>query len=416
MWFAIYDSCMTRNESGLLTDHISLGVLTTLIRRDLVDEVINECGKRERRKRLLPAHVVVYYTLALNLFFGEAYEEVMRRLVGGLQFLRNWSKEWHVPTTSAISQARVRLGEEPLKRLFERVARPTSSKGISNAWFGAWRVMAIDGVVFDVPDTPENDAEFGRTGPTDGKGPFPQIRVVGLGECGTHAIVGARLGPVTVNEQRLAESLVPELEPNMLVTADRGFYSYNLFHQARATGAHLVWRVNRNVILPVVKLLPDGSYLSVVIDTKVRLRMRYLNDEQISKLIAQEGTAVRVVEYDIEGRETNGESYRLITTILDDTIATAAELASIYHSRWEFELSLDEIETHQTGHLRVLRSKSPEMIRQEVWSLLLTHYAIRDVMRKAADTVDYEADRISFIRSIRAIRRQVNGLAGFSPC
>lgn len=405
-----------RKDSSCLTDHISLGVLTRLIRRDLVDEVVAECGKREKRSRLLPAHVVVYYVLALNLFFGDSYEEVMRRLVGGLQFLKNWAKEWHVPTTGAVSQARARLGEGPLKLLYERIAVPTDSHGVAGAWLAGFRLMAIDGVVLDVPDTPANDASFTRTGHADGQAAFPQVRVVGLGECGTHAIIGAAIASVGTGEQPLAEGLIDQLESDMLLLADRGFYSYSLFQQAIQTHAQLLWRVNSNVILPVVEVLDDGSYLSVVIDTKSRLRMRYLNDEKIRDLIEQVGTTVRVVEYEVDNRGLgDGSTYRLITTILDPDIAAAAELAAAYHQRWEFELALDEIEIHQTGHLRVLRSKSPEMVRQEIWSLLLTHYAIRDLMIQAADTSEEDLSRISFMRSIRAIRRQVNGLAAFSP-
>jgi hypothetical protein len=196
---------------GRLTDHVALGVLSGLTRRDLVDEVINECGKREKRSRLLPAHVVVYYVLALNLFFGEAYEEVMRRLVEGFRFLRNWDQAWRVPTTSAISQARTRLGAEPMRKLYERIAVPMAGPGIPGARFAGLRVMAIDGVVLEVPDTPENDEEFGRMN----NGPFPQVRVVGLGECGTHAIVGARLGSAATHERPLAAELVTELDEGM---------------------------------------------------------------------------------------------------------------------------------------------------------------------------------------------------------
>jgi hypothetical protein len=139
--------------SGRLTDHIAIGVLSGLVHRDIVDDVINECGKREKRSRLLPAHVVVYYVLALNLFFGDAYEEVMRQLVNGLRFLGNWRYDWTVPSTSALSQARTRLGEAPLKLLFERIAVPMARAGTRGAWFRGLRVMALDGVVFDVPDT-----------------------------------------------------------------------------------------------------------------------------------------------------------------------------------------------------------------------------------------------------------------------
>ena len=403
------------SQSSRLTDYISLGVLNGVIRRDLVDEVVGECGKREKRTRLLPAHVVVYYVLALNLFFGEAYEEVIRRLVEGLQFLRNWDSRWTVPTTSAISQARTRLGAEPLKRLFERVAVPIADPGIPGAWFGGRRVMAIDGVVLDVPDTPENEAEFGRLGGARSPRQFPQVRVVGLVECGTHAMVEASLGPITTGEQHFAAELVPALDSSMIVLADRGFFSYELWHAALRRGAHLLWRVSANLTLERRKVLPDGSYLSYLVDTTTRRSFRHRDEQRIEQLIASKGTVVRVVEYQIEDRETSGEIYCLITTLLDPDAAPAIELAALYHRRWEIELAFDEIQTHQMGHGRVLRSKSPELVKQEVWSLLITHYAIRHLMAQAADTVEYDSERLSFMRSFRAIRRQVNGTAGFPP-
>ena len=190
--------------SGRLTDHLAIGVLTGLIHRDIVDDVIRECGKREKRSRLLPAHVVMYYVLALNLFFGEAYEEVMRQLVNGLRFLGNWRDNWEVPSTSAISQARTRLGEAPMKLLFERIAVPMARAGTRGAWLRGLRVMAIDGLVLDVPATPDNDKEFGRSGNATAPSPFPQVRLVAVGECGTHGIIDAAFGPVGTGEQTLA--------------------------------------------------------------------------------------------------------------------------------------------------------------------------------------------------------------------
>lgn len=386
--------------------------------RDLVDEVIAESGRRENRVRLLPAHVVVYYVLALALFFGEAYEEVMRRLVGGLRFLRNWSSEWHVPTTSAISQARARLGAAPLEELFRRVAVPMARPGTRGAWFRSWRVMAIDGVVLDAPDTPENVAEFGRSTGGRGNSAFPLVRVVGLGECGTHAIVSAALGTWSTSEQTLAPQLLPDLEPDMLVLADRGFYSHKLRNQIRDTGAAAVFRVSAKLVLPALEVYPDGSCRSVLLDPKrqspIRKRAKRAG-EDAHAVLAAAGTPCRVVEYMITNRGGDTETFCLITSILDYQDAPSHELAALYHERWEFELILDEIEIHQLGHGRVLRSKSPEMVRQEIWGILLTHYAIRHLMHEAADTADVDPDRLSFIRSPRLIRRQLTGQADFPP-
>jgi hypothetical protein len=401
-----------------LTDHITIGVLSGLIHRDIVDGVINECGKREKRSRLLPAHVVVYYVLALNLFFGEAYEEVMRQLVNGLRFLGNWRHDWTVPSPSALSQARTRLGEAPLKLLFERIAVPMARAGTRGAWFRGLRVMAVDGVVFDVPDTAANDEEFGRGGNDQGTGPFPQVRLVAVAECGTHALVDAVLGPVATGEQTLAAALISRLTAGMLVLADRNFYSYQAWQQASATGAQLLWRVSGRLPLPVLAALPDGSYQSLLINPKIRGRRRemlLIAATAGEHLEPTQATLIRVIEYTIEDRPGSGELFCLITTITDPKLAPAVDLAAAYHQRWEIELSFDEIETHQTGHLRVLRSRTPELVKQEIWALLLTHYAIRHVIKDAADTVGTDPDDLSFIRSYRAIRRQVTNQAGFSP-
>lgn len=401
-----------------MTDHLAIGVLTGLIHRDIVDDVIRECGKREKRSRLLPAHVVVYYVLALNLYFGEAYEEVMRQLVNGLRFLGNWRDNWKVPSTSAISQARTRLGEAPLKLLFERIAVPMARAGTRGAWFRGLRVMAIDGLVLDVPDTPDNDKEFGRSGNDKAPSPLPQVRLVAVGECGTHGIVDAAFGPVTTGEQTLAAELIARFVAGMLVLADRNFYSYQAWQQGVLTGAQLLWRVSANLRLPVLEWLPDGSYRSVVINPKVRGRRR---ETLIAAAAAEDdldptqAMRVRVVEYMIDNRTGGGELFCLITTLADHEFAPAVELAAAYAKRWEIELSFDEIEIHQTGQNRVLRSRTPELVKQEIWSLLLTHYAIRRVMKDAADTVGTDPDDLSFIRSYRAIRRQVPNQAGFSP-
>jgi hypothetical protein len=412
---------IAKKGSVRLTDRISIGVLTRLFPRDLVDDVIAETGSREKRSRLLPAHVVVYYVLALALFFGEGYEEVMRQLVGGLRFLRNWSGSWKVPTTSAISQARARLGEVPMKELFRRVAVPMARPGSRGAWFRSWRVMAIDGVILDVPDTVENNSKFDHSTGGRADSAFPLARVVGLGECGTHAIVAAAVGTWSTGERGLARELLADLEPDMLVLADRGFYSYQLWNDALATGAAVVFRAGARMVLPVLESFPDGSYRSVLLHPRrqspIRKRAPKAGTGRHGDLsiLQDSGIPCRVVEYSVDNRDNSGEIICLITSILDYDEAPAHELAALYHERWEFELALDEIEIHQLGHHRVLRSKTPEMVRQEIWGILLTHYAIRHLMHEAADTADIDPDRLSFIRSLRLIRRHTTDQAGFSP-
>jgi hypothetical protein len=397
-----------------LTDRISIGVLARVAPRDVVDEVLVETRGKEKRSRLLPAHVVVYFVLAMAIF-RDGYEEIMRRLVGGLQFMRAWQRDWSVPTTGAISQARERLGEAPLKALFERVAEPLAAPGTPGAWLGARRLMAIDGVKIDIPDTPSNLGEFGRpSGLT--RRPFPQIQVIGLAECGTHAMVAAEIGTVHVGEREIAERLAPALEPGMLVIADRGFFSFQLWAEFMATGADLIFRVAAHVKLPASKVLPDGSYLSEIKQKRVkdsgyRIPLAVAGDPRRATHIP-----VRVIEYTASGAgDGEPEAYRVITTVLDPEDITAAEIAAAYHERWEYEIALKEIETQMLEPGSGLRSKTPELVRQELWGLLLAHYSIRAIMTEAAGSAGTDPDRLSFIRSINVVRRQVTDQAAFSP-
>ena len=386
-----------------------------MVPRDLVEEVLAEAGRRQKRSRLLPAHVVVYFVMAMAVF-RDGYEEVMRRLAGGLQYMRVWQKEWAVPTTGAISQARERLGEAPLKMLFEHVAEPLAVAGTPGAWLGARRLMAIDGVKLDVPDTPANIEGFGRPGGLTRR-PFPQIQVIGLGECGTHAVVAAEIGTVSVGEREIAEKLAPSLEPGMLVIADRGFFSFELWAEFLASGADLLFRIASHIKLPASEILPDGSYISVISSRGTRssgfqIPLSAAGDPRRATHIP-----VRVIEYTVTtaAGSKEAEVFRLITTILDPDDLTAAELAAAYQQRWEYEIALKEIETQMLEPGSGLRSKSPELVRQEFWGLLLAHYAIRALMAEAAESAGLDPDRLSFIRSINVVRRQVTDQAAFSP-
>jgi hypothetical protein len=350
--------------------------------------------------------------LALCLFCDDAYEEVMRKLVNGLRFLGNWSEGWRVPTTSAISQARQRLGEAPLAALFDRVAVPIARPGTRGAWFHGWRVMAVDGVVLDVQDTPANLAEFGKSGSGKTLSPFPQVRAVGLAECGTHAVAAAAFDSWKVYERELLRQILPAFEEGMLVMADRGFFSYELWKEAVTTGAELLWRLKDSIEVPVLGWLPDGSYRSELLPRQLKTDLRRGMKRRVHD---GDRVPIRVIEYMVTNRDESTETIRLITTIMDPTVAPAIELAALYHERWEFELTLDEIETHQMAKSRLLRSKTPELVRQEIWALLLVHHAVRSFMREAADDLDLDTDRLSFIRSLQVIRRQVPNQAGFSP-
>jgi len=389
-----------------LSDHISIGVLTRVFPPELVDRVVAATGRTERRHRLLPARVVVYYVLGLALFSQASYEEVMRTLVDGLAWASGWAQRWHVPTKAALYKARARLGPEPLRALWEAVAAPLAEPHTPGAWCRDWRLLSLDGTCVDVVDSVANAAAFGRPGSGRGAGvgAFPQVRLVGLAECGTHALVAVALGPYRRAEQRLATEVVGALGPGMLCLADRGFYSFALWDQARRTGAELLWRTKSNHALTVDARCDDGSYRSKLyplVNSKRR----------------GDGIPVRVIEYTLDdpGRPQAEPRYRLLTTILDPAAAPAAELAATYAQRWEFEVTLDELKCHQRGPRLVLRSKRPDAVRQEVYGYLCVHYAIRWLMHTVALEADTDPDRLSFTRTLRVARRTTASHPGFSP-
>ena len=351
----------------------------------------------------------MYFVLAMCLFCDDAYEEVMRKLVNGLRFLGSWVDEWRVPTSSAITQARTRVGAAPLTALFDQVAVPLARPGTTGAWFHGRRVMAVDGVVLDLADTPENLAEFAKY---THRSSYPQARLVGLGECGTHAIIAAELDSCRVDERTLLDRLIPAFTADMLVLCDRGFYSYQLWTAAAGTGAALLWRCKNDLTTPVLEVLDDGSYLSELVPRRMKNEFRQGN---LSAIPPQVRIPVRIIEYTVENPASKAETIKLLTTVVDPVEAAAVELAALYQQRWEFELTLDEIEVHQMSATRLLRSKIPELVRQEIWALLLVHYAVRAFMVDAADDVGDDVDHLSFLRSVRVIRRQVHNQAGFSP-
>jgi hypothetical protein len=374
---------------------------------DVVDRVVAEAGRVERRQRLLPARVVVYYVLALALFADSSYEEVMRQLVEGLAWDSGWQRSWAVPDKASIFKARRRLGREPLELLFKAVASPLASEATRGAFYRGLRLMSLDGTCLDVPDTPANDEAFGRPGSSrrEGGGAFPQLRLVALSESGTHAITDAALGPYEKSENALADELLGALQTGMLCLADRGFYSFERFQNARAGGAELLWRATANMLLPREQPLPDGSYLTRVYRSQPDQRAK------------RDGVRVRVVEYRLDdpGLPETEQRYRLISTLLDPDAAPASELGVLYSERWEIEGALDEFKTHQRGPRVVLRSKHPDGVYQETYGYLCTHYAVRQVMHDAALRADLDPDRLSFTRSLRAARRSARTQPGFPP-
>jgi hypothetical protein len=402
--------------SSSLVDAIGIGTLTRLVPRELVDEVVLALGRREQRKSKLPARVVAYFTMALTLFYGDGYEEVMRKLADGLKYAGTWRKEWEVPTAGGLCLARQRLGPEVMRELYERVSVPCAMRSTKGAWLAGRRLMAVDGFGVEAPDSAENAAHFGYAG-KKGRSAFPFVRMAALAECGTHAIVAAEIGRDGEGEETLTRRILSggAVGAGMIVMADSGLYSYTNFRMVIDAGADALFRVGANVGLPVLKWFPDGSYLSYIADSAEKAKNSYRLRHGLVKITDLPGIYVRAVDYEIADRGDGKEIITLVTNITDPEEIPAAELAAAYHERWEAELVFDELKVHQRGPGTILRSRKPELVEQELWGLLLTHYGIRRLMREAADQADLDPDRMSFIRALRVIRRQVTGQAAFSP-
>jgi Insertion element 4 transposase N-terminal/Transposase DDE domain len=385
-----------------LSDHISLGVIARALPPDRVERILAETGKAGERERDLPAQGMVYYAIALALYMGSSAREVLRCLLEGLRWL--WGAEAvKVAGRSGISQARSRLGEAPLHRPYEEVVQPIATRATKGAWYRRWRLVSLDGSCLDVADTDANRAAFGCPGAGRGASAFPQLRFVALVENGTHVLFGARPGRLAEGETTLAHDVLAALRPGMLCLADRQFFGCALWQAAAATGADLLWRGKHNLRLPREAVLADGSSLTTI----------YPSDKDRRHGI--NGVRVRVVEYRLEGVAGAAPLYRLLTTLLDPVQAPAAELAALYHERWEVEGALAELKTQLRGARVVLRSKTPALVRQEVWGLLLAHFAVRGLMHEAALRADEDPDRLSFLHAVRVVRRKLPRFAALPP-
>jgi len=442
-------------------DQVSLGVLATVIDRAVVDRAVAAHGVGARRRDgKLPPHVMAYLVMGLCLFSDDDYEEVARKVTGSLDDWGCWDASWSAPSASGITQARKRLGWEMMRDVFESVASPIAgqphplartlaSGPMRGAFLRSWRLMAIDGFDVDVPDTPGNVEEFGYSGSGETRSVFPKIRVVALAECGTHAMVAAEVEGINVSENELGGRLFGRLRPDDLLTADRNFYSFHDWCYAARTGAQLLWRAPTQLRLPVLAVLEDGTYLSVVVESSLRGKRREqivqaardtTGELEAATAAGAEGVGrdlheafcvgltergidpetarlVRVVEYDVPDREGNGsgELIVLLSTITDSDAARADELAGAYHQRWEQETAHDQLKTHLRGPGKILRSRLPDLARQEVWAWLTVHYAISVLIARAAQAVPIDPDRISYLDALRIIRRGATGSAAFPP-
>jgi len=326
-----------RAQAGLgLADRAAVGVLARTFPVELVDRVIDQFWRREQRVRQLPARLVFYLILALCLFPEESYRSTMKIL---MQAFGRGADGRPVPTAGAIGTARRRLGADPVETIVRQVIRPVASSDTQGAWYQDWRLVAFDGTTFTVPDTEENDEEFGRpgSGRGEGKAAYPQVQAACLVELGTHSVFDARVEPYRVSENKLIEEMFSALRPGMLVLGDRGVYSFQRWFRAVDTGADLLWRVASNLILRPVEHLVDGSYIAEVIPPKKSGAVSF---------------RLRVIEYRLPGvRDGKDELYRLVTTILDPALASAKDLAVLYHERWDIEGFFKQIKSVQLNEL-----------------------------------------------------------------
>ena len=386
-----------------ITDYISLGVVAKTFPLEKVHAALAATNRESVRQRDLPSHVTVYYVIALALYMQSSYREVLRCLLEGIQWLAGPAASIDVTGSSGISQARTRLGWEPVRRLHDEVVKPIAVEATKGAWYRSWRLVSMDGSTLDIADEKGNDEVFGRPGASRGESAFPQIRFVSLVENGTHVLFGSRMADYATSEAALAKDVLASLEKGMLCLADRGFFGFEMWKQAAATGADLLWRVKKNLRLPCEKRLPDGSYLSRV----------YASEKDRRR--GTGGVVVRVIEYRLEGIEGAEPLYRLVTTILDHERAPASELAALYHERWEIETAFDELKTHLRGARIVLRSKTPDLVRQEFYGLLMAHFAVRGLMHEAALRANKDPDGLSFLHAVRVVRRKIAAFGAFPP-
>ena len=393
----------TLPEGSRITDYVSLGVIAKTFPLERVRSVLAATGKASERERDLPAHVVVYYAIALALYMQSSYREVLRCLLEGLQWLMDPAVAPRVAGNSGISQARTRLGWEPLRRLHDELVKPIAVAATRGAWYRGWRLVSLDGSTMDVADEQGNEEAFGRPGASRGSSAYPQFRFVSLVESGTHVLFGTRMGPYATSENTLAKDVLGALDSGMLCLADRGFFGFEMWQQALATQAQLLWRCKKNMRFACEQRLADGSYLSRTYPSE-RDRRQQSNS-----------IPVRVIEYRLQGVADAEPIYRLVTSVLDAQQAPADELAALYHERWEIETALDELKTHLRGARNVLRSKTAELVRQEFYGLLMAHFAVRALMHEAALKANVDPDRLSFLHAVRVVRRKLPAFNAIPP-
>lgn len=392
-------------EGHRFSDTISFAVISRFIPCDKILSVLDRSNKGTKRSRLLPAHIMIYYIIALGFYFESSSREVLRFLLGSLRDLLPEGSSIPTACKSAISQARTRIGKEPIIKLYDEIVQPIAIEKTEGGYYKNRLLVAIDGSKLDVADTEENTNYFGKqkygtSDGTKGEGAFPLMRFVSLVEVGTHVIFETVYSKFSTSEYNLGKMILEKVKPNMLVLADRMYFTYENLKLAIEKGTDLLWRIKKNTKLKIIENLPDGSSLAKIYPSE----RDWKNDTN--------GIKVRLIEYQIKGKN---ELYRLITTMLNHNEAPAEELAALYSERWTVETVYDELKNHTREKKLLLKSKTPELVIQEFYGLLLAHYAIRGVMHEAALQAKLPPDRLSFVHTVRVVRRKLKTFSGFSP-
>jgi len=382
---------------------VDLGQMTEAFPRAVIDKILEETDRAGVRRRKLPGYLMVYYVIALGLMVSVSAREVLRRLLDDVRDHLPDGAEL-IASRAAICKARQRLGVEPIRELFERVARPIAKRTTKGAWFGPLRLVALDGSSLNLQDTQANRERYGKA-PAAGKttSPLPLIRFVALCEIGTHVLFAVRMAAWRISEVALAKRLIDRLEPGMLCLADRLFYGFELWNQAVATGADLLWRVQKKIPLPRLQMLADGSYLS-----ELRARSNAKVADRARRV------PVRVIEFNVTVGQQR-EHYRVITTMLDPEKAPAIELANLFARRWGIETAFGELKTYLRGREVLLRSQRSDLVEQDFFGLLLAHFGVRCVMDEAARERSIPPTEVSFVHAVRVVIRRLPEMVSFSP-
>ena len=406
---------MARNKKVLtskvdLNYVISYGFLSTICPKKLIDDILVKLDKASKRVRLFPAAAVEYFVITMSLWREAPVEEILRILVENINTVNKGKYIVNCPNKSSISEARTKLGSEVMRQLANEILKPVAPVDLQQAWYKSFRLMAFDGSTFNLPDENLNAEYYGYPSSKQGNPAFPQARVLGLVETGTHVVTAAEIGPYKCSETEMARTILGsgKIQNDMLILADRGFYGYDLWSRALSTGAKLLWRAKLNLILSEEKRLPDGSYISIVYDSR--------NKRDCTPI------KVRVIEYKLKDQKVNTDDkqnnvpfYRLLTNIFDHELAPADELAALYHERWEIESLYGEFKTGLCNNSTIIRSKTPMLVEQELWGLIILHFALRQLMSQVAWETELDPDRLSFKKTVYILRRKLPQFAAFSP-